>query len=135
MKVNANLADVSTKYVPIADGDYEMKVVEVSADDSGVITVKSVVDEPGEEYGKPVWDRINFVKNDGTPNKWAMTQTKKYFEAIAGEERANSDDLDWDEIKNGRFRGVVETDTYTPKSGKNAGKETQKSVLSDILPL
>lgn len=149
MKVQGSLADVSTKYIPIPDGDYEMIVKEITYSKDGsevkddpnfdLVTIKSVVDEVGHpEYGKPVYDRINFKKKDGGENRWAKTQCKKYFEAIQGEERANSDDIDYDELINGRFRGFIKIEEYDDKNkpdGKGGYLKGQSNRLVDILAL
>lgn len=139
MKVNANLADVSTTYEPIAAGDYEFKLAEITRDENGNWAFKSVVDEQGNaEFGKPVYDRFNFTKKDGGENKFALAQFKRYAIATLGEERANADDLDTDEMLNGRFRGSVDIEEYPSKKHTNADgspKIMKNNKFSAILPL
>ena len=141
MKVNASLADVKTTYEPIPAGtDAEFKLAEISRDEeTGAWNFKSVLDEPGHEhYGKPVYDYMGFTTREGKDNKFARAQFKRYFEAIVGEERANAEDLDTDEILNGRFRGVVDIEEYDSKKHKNPDgtpKKAQSNKFSAILPL
>ena len=136
-KVNASLADVSTEFVQIASGDYEMKVTEVDEskwETDKILMIKSVVDQPGnEEYGKPIFDRIHGKKKDGTENEMGYRTIKRYFIAICGEDRANADYLDFDELKNGRFRGIISQ--YTYKKNPTDVKEKVGTQLDDILAL
>lgn len=136
-KVNASLADVQTEFVAVAKGDYEMKVFEIDESgnqgDNPVVIIKSKVDEPSsDEFGKPVWDRIYLRTKKGEPNRYSLAQIKKYFQAICGDERANADDLEYEELLNGRFRGVIDNESY---EDKKTGQKKQSAKMADILEL
>ena len=136
MKVDANLADVSTQYQPIPDGDYEFELAEIKRDEKGTWNFKSVCKEPGEQFGKPVFDNFNYVKNDGGENKYAKAQMKRYFEAINPDE-ANDPNADTDSLLNGRFRGVIEIQEYDSKKEMVDGKpkKMKSNKFTNILPL
>jgi hypothetical protein len=141
-KIQGTLADVSTTYVMIEPDTYEMKVKEVDLQEkpptsdlvSGQLThiIKSVVDQPGHEHhNKPVTDYINWYKKDGTVNEYSQAQVKRYFEATLGEERANGEDLDTDELIGQRFMAEVYIDSYVRKDG--SGGETNR--LKNVVPI
>jgi hypothetical protein len=122
-KIKASLADVSTEFFPIDPGEYEMEVVKVeettSEDGRTVYAIVSKVSDPGDFHGRQVWDRIHIHKKDGELNPVGLAQLKRYFEAVVGEERANSDDVDTDELIGGTFQAEVTIESYKDKQGKD----------------
>ncbi len=135
MKVDANLADVSTQYEPIPAGDYPFELKEIKRDEKGTWTLKSVCQEAGEQFGKPVYDTFNYTKKDGGENRYAKSQMKRYFEAL-DPDNANNPDADTDSLLNGRFTGVVIVDEYTvTKEGPDKGKKRKTNKFDNILPL
>lgn len=138
-RVNASLKDVSTKFEVAPAGDYEFKVVEIQKPTDDDYIIISAIDEQGSpEYGKKVYDRFSFKKKDGGENRYGKAQLKRYFEAIVGEERANADDLDTDELLNGRFRGQISVEEWESKTKKDAQGNPAKgksNSFETILPL
>lgn len=141
-KIKGSLADVSTEYQLIEPDTYEMKVDKVEVEEtppsserpSGQLAyvVHSRVDDPGSESNnKPVRDYIFWYKKDGQENEYSKIQLKRYFEAVLGEEEANRDDLDTDELIGGRFQAEVYIDSYT----RSDGTEGQSNKLKNISPL
>lgn len=147
-KIKGSLADVSTDYQLIEPDTYEFKVDEIEVEETKpskdypegqlLYIVISKVDQPGEEaHGRKVYDRIYWYKKakDGEPggeNEYSKIQLKRYFEAILGEERANEDDLDTDELKGGRFMAEVTIESW---ENKNTGKSGQSNRLKNISPV
>lgn len=135
MKVEANLADVNTQYEPIPGGDYPFELKEIKRDEKGTWNFKSVCIQQGEQFGKPVYDNFNYVKNDGGENKYAKAQMKRYFEAL-DPDNANNPEADTDSLLNGQFTGVVEIQEYEiKKEGPNKGKKGKSNKFTNILPL
>ncbi len=141
-KIQGSLADVSTQYVMIDPDTYEMKVDKIDIDEkpkspempSGQYTyiITSRVDMPGtDHYNKPVREYISWFKKDGDVNEYSKVNLKRYFEAILGEEEANRDDLDTDELIGGRFLAEVRIDSYT----RQDGTEGQSNKIKNIVPL
>lgn len=140
-RIRGTLADVSTEYQLVDPDTYEMKVsaVEIEerpADGSNeheqlTYIITSRIDEPGEHYNKPVRDYLWWFKKDGDPNEYTMATMKRYFIAVAGEDRANEEDLDTDELIGGRFLAEVYIDTYTRKDGS----EGSSNKIKNIVPL
>lgn len=142
-KVKGSLADVSTEYQLIEPDTYELRVDKIEVEEekpsaekkSGQLTylIISKVDQPGHEHhNKPVRDYIFWYKKDGDENEYSKIQLKRYFEAILGEEEANRDDLDTDELLNGRFQAEVVIETYEDKKTK---EEKQSNKLKNISAL
>lgn len=140
-KVKGSLADVQTEYVLIEPEVYEMKVDKIEAEEGektpdypeGQFTyiVISRVDQPGDEHhNKPIRDYINWFKKGGDVNEYSKINLKRYFEAIVGEERANEEDLDTDELIGGRFQAEVYIDSYTRKDGSEGKSNKLRNITS-----
>ncbi len=141
-KIQGTLADVSTQYVLIDPDTYEMKVEKIDIDEkpasaempAGQYTyiITSRVDMPGtDHHNKPVREYISWFKKDGNVNEYSKVNLKRYFEAILGEDEANRDDLDTDELIGGRFLAEIRIETYT----RNDGVEGQSNKLKNIVAL
>ena len=142
-KIKGTLADVSTEYVMIEPAVYEMRIEKVEVEEQPASSsgkehdqlfyeIVSRVDEPGtDHYNKPVRDRIYWYKRDGTVNEYSKVALKRYFEAVLGEEEANRDDLDTDELINGRFLGQVTIRSYT----RNDGGEGKSNEIKNVSPI
>lgn len=140
-KVNANLAEISTSFEPVEPGVYEFLIKDIEIEELDaeggkkkgkrqVYIFKNKIDQPdSEENGREIWDRIHIHKKDGTINEFGLVQLKRYFEAVLGEGNADRDDLDTDEIKNGRFQAEVAIETYT-KNGEEIPTNRLKNIVS-----
>lgn len=140
-KIKGSLADVSTEYVLIEPNTYEMKIDKIETQEGDPTTdypdgqftyiVTSKVDEPGtDHHNKPVRDYINWYKKGGEVNEYSKVQLKRYFEAILGEEAANREDLDTDEIVGGRFMADVYIDKYTRKDNTEGQSNKLKNIVA-----
>lgn len=133
-KVQASLADVSTKFEPIEPGDYDFVIESVedkTQNGREAYQVVSTVDEPGtDEHGKKVFDFISLTKRDGTPNNAGMAQLKRYFEAVFGEDTVAdpSFDYDTDELVKQRFHAEVVIESWE-KDGKSGKSNRFKMVM------
>lgn len=116
-KVKASMADVSTEFTQVGPGVYIFEVQEVKEVEADKklgrlrYDVKSEVieveDGEPENLGRTFQDRIHFHKKDGEPNEFGIAQLKRYFEVTVGEERANADDADTDELIGHQFRAQI----------------------------
>lgn len=138
-KVRGTMADVSTTYEPIDPDTYEMKVAGVEEKqlskkpERWMYTVKSQVDMPGtDHHGKPVYTRITIHKKDGDVNEIALAELKRFFEVTVGEDRANADDADTDELLQQRFLGEVIIRHWEDEA---TGREGDSNEFKAIAPL
>jgi hypothetical protein len=132
-KVRANLADVSTEFVPALPGDYEFVIDEIEDKTQGereAYNIKSSIDMPGtEEHGKPVWEYISMTKKDGSPNGAGSAQLKRYFEACFGKDEVAdpSFEYDTDLLLKQRFGGSIVIEEYE-KDGKSGQSNKFKKI-------
>ena len=134
-KVNASLADIKTeRRKGLPEGEYEMQVIEIDESEkdaaSGLVIVKSKVVD-GASKDRQHWDYIYTKTKQGESNDLGWAQVKRYFEAIAPE-RANAADQDFDELKMGRFKGIIKEGTF---KDKKTGQERPSSNLDEILAI
>lgn len=98
-KVRASLADVSTEFKPAEPGTYTLKIEDVKDVSQGPNEAYNVIvsiQDPGDEYGKKIFDRCGFVTRDGSPNNAGLAQFKRYFEAVLGKEEVALPEFEYD---------------------------------------
>jgi hypothetical protein len=141
-KVKGSLADVSTVYELIEPEVYEFRVDKIETEERDptkeypegqfAYIITNRVDEPGSDHhNKPVKDYIYWFKKGGEVNEYSKINLKRYFEAVVGEERANEEDLDTDELVGGRFQAEVYIESFT----RSDGTDGKSNKLKNILPL
>lgn len=143
-RIAASLADVSTEFVPADPGVYVFlieDVVENEKDGKISYQIKNRIQEnvsgSDESLNKVVTDFVSIHKKDGSINQYGLITLKRYFEAVLGKENveARGDDLDTDELKNQRFKGQIEVDSYFPNGVEQTEDNRRyKNVFKAILP-
>lgn len=143
-KVRASLKDVSTQYQPIEPATYEVEVVEctetVKEDDRVYYTIKAEIKgvfEDGvstaSDYDKrKITDFIHIHTRDGEINEVGLIQLKRWAEATVGEDRANDDDFDTDEMIGQRCMADIIVTTIN--QGPRKGEPTNEIRLVHPLP-
>jgi hypothetical protein len=116
----ASLANISTDYTPCDPGVARFEITGVEAQETeGRVTyivsqkiVEYVEDGNPDHVGRSVTNRISAHKKDGTLNEIGLSQIKRYFEVTVGDDRANADDADTDELIGQQFIGQLEIRSY-----------------------
>ena len=129
-KVNANLADVSTKYELAPPDNYRLKIDEIKEKVEGGrqnFNLKLVINDSGDNQGKVVYHNIAMHTLKGESNEAGARDLKRFAEAILGidpeDDSYDWDSFDTDELIKGEFMGDVFIDSWT----KDAGTPLQKS--------
>ena len=136
-KLSADFSAISTARELLQDDVYVFVVREVKEDLTSTgkqrITIIAEVedpDHPNETSRKAkMFDGLVMTKNDGSLNEISLRQLKRYMEAILGEDAANTDELDTDDLVGGKFLGEVKLTSYE----KN-GEQIPKNEFRKILP-
>lgn len=129
-RIKASLADVSTEFTPVEPGAYEAEITDVAETTNEGRThydVTLTVKDPGDFFGRKIRDRIYIHKKDGDLNEYGLVQLKRYFEATVGEDRANADDADTDELLHQHAMIQVGIDGYEVEN-KLTGKTEKRQV-------
>lgn len=133
------MANVSTDFSPVPANVYELKidgVQEETEDGRTHYTVVLLVQDVGDLYGKKIKDRIYIHKKNGEINEYGLAQLKRYFEATVGEDRANADDADTDELLNNHIRAQVGIEDYEVDNALTGQKEKrQRNRIEAIAPM
>jgi hypothetical protein len=142
-KVNASLADVSTKYELAPPDTYRLKIDEIKDTVQGGrqnFNLKIVISE-GEQQGKVIYHNIAMHTKQGEPNEAGARDMKRFAEAILGidpdDDTYDWDSFDTDEILKGEFMGDVYIDNWTKDEGQPTEKKGQNNKLKSqtISPL
>jgi hypothetical protein len=145
-RVKASMAEVSTDFNPMRPGVYDFEITKVTEDTNKdtqrtKYTVENKVvglvsDGEQEAVGRNIRDAIHIHKRDGELNEIGLAQLKRYFEVTVGEERANAEDADTDELVHQRFRGQVVIESYTVEDALTGKKEERKkNTISRFAPI
>ena len=138
-RIQGSLAHVSTEFEVYEPDTYTMQIKKVEVktkdDENGgkdtrvqyIITLEFA---DGEYKGRKLMDFIEYHKKDGEINPIGQIQLKRYFEAVVGEERANEDDLDTDELLDGDVLVELKISSYTKD-----GKEKKNNKITSVSPL
>lgn len=134
-KVNASLADVSTKYELAPPDNYRLKLAEIKEKIEGGrqnFNLKIVINE-GEQEGKVVYHNIAMHQLDGEPNEAGARDLKRFAEAILHIEQDDPnfdwDAFDTDDLLKGEFTGDVYIDAWVKDQGKPTEKKGQNNKL------
>lgn len=133
-KVNASLADVSTKFELIPPDNYRLKIEEIKDKVEGGrqnFNIKLIVNDSGEQQGKPIYHNIAMHKKNGEPNNAGAADLKRIAEAVLGIDPDDTtydwDSFDTDELLKGEIRADVLIESWT----KDAGTPNEKSGQSN----
>jgi hypothetical protein len=144
-RVKASMADVSTDYNPCEPGVAVFQIEEVkenTGDDGRTmyeVRQKIINYQDGgkdEDVGRTVTSRVHIHKKDGTLNDIGLAQLKRYFEVTVGEDRANAEDADTDELLNQQFLGQLVIRSYKSKdalTGEEQDRQTNE--IQRLAPL
>jgi len=138
-KINASLADVSTKIELMEPDTYAFKIDEIQDKTTGrgsenereAYQIVLTNDMPGtDHYGKKVWDYISLTTKAGGANQAGMAQLKRYFEAIEDREIPKEEpyDFDTDNLKGQRVAADIIIDNWE-KDGKSGKSNKVKHIL------
>lgn len=146
-RINASMKDVSTDFNPIEPGIQRCEIVEVKEvtnDGPPLRTeyhvkckVLEIIENGKEEdVGRTFTDRIYIHKKDGELNELGIAQLKRYFEVTVGDERANAEDADTDELIGGQFRVQTKFESYEVKDNLTGQTEKRKkTAIGRLAPL
>jgi hypothetical protein len=99
-RVNALLADVSTKTDPIPPDAYRLKIAEIKEKTEGGrqnFNLKLIVNDGGEYQNRQIYHNIAMHQTNGEPNKIGAADIKRFFEAVLGIEQ-DDQSYDWDSV-------------------------------------
>jgi len=123
-RIVASMADVSTDYNPCEPGVARLQIDTVDAvtsDDGRThYVIKSKIMEyvdggKQEDVGRTITSRVHVHKKTGELNEIGLAQLKRFFEVTVGEDRANAEDADTDELINQQFLGQISIRSYSTK--------------------
>lgn len=122
----ADLSTVSTKYEPLPAGAYKTRLkAAYETDDDGVSRPRVVVRHKvlesfdGENVGREFTDFMYLNQNDGKPNEISLKQLKRYFEAVLGEEAANTTAPETELLDDQEVSVELSIESYPSKKEKN----------------
>jgi hypothetical protein len=134
-KVNANLADVSTKFELAPPDTYRLKVDAIKEKTEGGrqnFNFEISINE-GEFKGRKLFHNISMHQKDGEPNKAGMTDYKRFAEAILGIPQDDTsfdwDSLDSDDLIKGEFQADVVIENWVKDEGKPTEKKGQSNKI------
>lgn len=143
-RVNASLADVSTKFELIPPDNYRLKVEEIKEKTEGGrqnFNVKAVVNDGGEQQGKPVYHNISMHTKQGEPNKAGAADLKRLAEACLGiaqdDDSYDWDSFDTDDLLKKEFMADVQIESWVKDQGQPTEKKGQSNKIksTSISPL
>ena len=121
-RIKASLADVSTEFIPVEPGLYELEIDKIEEAEKNAelvgYRVISLVKSAGEMFGRKISDYISIVKKNGEVNEVGLSTLKRYFEVTHGKEVVaewSDDDYDTDVLKGKMFQAQVTIESYTPE--------------------
>jgi|SRR3982751_1482175 len=103
--LNAKLADISTKVEPVAVGAHRAQIKEVIQGKSKkssvpMVTITYKINDEDDPYNKrELSDYFTLETKEGEPNEAGLRGLKRVIVAALGEDRANAEDFDTDELK------------------------------------
>lgn len=133
-KLPGSLADVSTTFVPMPEGSYSALIESVDMGKSSkskvpMITVEYKVIDSEEFKNRKLFDYFTLETKAGEPNEAGLRSLKKLIIAACGEDRANADDFDTDELEGQQVMLVVKQESYDD-NGEEAVSNRVKKVLA-----
>lgn len=117
--LNAKLADISTKVEPVDDGAHRAQIKSVEQGKSKksqvpmVTIVYKINDENDPHNKRELSDYFTLQQKDGEPNEAGLRGLKRVIVAALGEERADAEDFDTDELIGADVEIVTKQESYT----------------------
>jgi uncharacterized protein DUF669 len=131
-KLPQSLADVSTKSVPMPEGVYQAVIDEVEVGESKsklpMVTITYRITE-GEFTKRTLNDYMVLETKKHEPNEPGLRSLKRAIVAALGEDRANADDFDTDELAGQAVTLVVKQDSYEDEMDEEQISNKVKKVL------
>lgn len=131
-KLPQSLADVSTVVVPLAEGVYAASIDEVEVGQSKsklpMVTVIYEISD-GEFKGRKLYDYMVLETKKHEPNEAGLRQLKRLIVAALGEERADAEDFDTDELVGASVTLVVKQESYEDEGGDDQISNRIKKVM------
>lgn len=135
-KLPASLAEVSTKSEPYPEGAYEAKITDVEVGKSksklDMVTVTFEVKHPETGKKREVKEYCVFETKEHGENEGGMRRFKRIVVAAVGENRANAEDFDTDEIEGEMVTVILKHEEY---EDKDSGDEEVTNRIKKVLPL
>lgn len=136
--LNAKLADISTKVDPIVPGAHRAQIVEVVQGKSKkskvpMVTVTyKITDENDPNNKRELNDYFTLEQINGEPNEAGLRGLKRVIVAALGEERANAEDFDTDELKGADVEIVTKQETY---KDEDTGEDDISSKVKKVIAI
>lgn len=131
-KLPQSLADVSTVVVPLTEGVYAASIDEVEVGQSKsklpMVTVIYEISD-GEFKGRKLYDYMVLETKKHEPNEAGLRQLKRLIVAALGEERADAEDFDTDELVGASVTLVVKQESYEDEGGDDQISNRIKKVM------
>lgn len=131
-KLPTSLADVSTKSVPLDEGTYMCEIDEVEVTESKsklpMVVVTYKITE-GDSAGRKVTDYMVLETKKHEPNEPGLRSLKRLIVAALGEDRANAEDFDTDELQGQAVTCVIKQESYE-EDGEDMISNKIKKVLA-----
>lgn len=132
-KLPQSLADVSTVVKPIDEGTYAAEISEVEVTESKsklpmVVVTYAILE--GDFKGRKLTDYMVLETKKHEPNEPGLRQLKRLIVAALGEDSANSDDFDTDELQGQQVTLVIKQESYEDEGGEEQVSNRVKKVLA-----
>ena len=133
-KIGATLADISTIIKPIDPGSYPAEITDVEHKESKtskvpMVSITYTLGGDSEFKGRKLTDYFTLQTTKGEPNEAGLRGLKRVIVAACGEDRANDEDFDTDELQGQVVEVVVKQETYEDESGDEQISSKVKKVL------
>lgn len=135
-KIGAGLADISTKIDPLPENTYRAEIADVTHGKSKkssvpMITVEYKLTKDNEEGGgRTLYDYFTLEQTNGDVNEAGLRSLKRLIIAACGEDRANAEDFDTDELKGQLVDLVVKQEGYEDEAGDEQVSNRVKKVVA-----
>lgn len=134
-KLPGSLADVSTTITPLPEGSYQLEIDEVEVGKSksqlDMITVTYKLLDNADFPNRTLRDYFVLETKKHEPNESGLRGFKRLVVASLGEERADSEDFDTDELKGAVITAIVKQEQYTDE---DTGEEMVSNRIKKIIP-
>lgn len=134
-KLPSSLSDVSTTIVPMEEGTYSATISEVEVGKSksklDMVTITYKIQDHDQYKGRELRDYFVLETKEHEPNESGLRNLKRLIVATLGEDRANDEDFDTDELQGQQVTLVVKQDSY---EDKDSGEEVVNNKVKKVLP-
>lgn len=133
-KLGASLADISMKVEPITPGAHRARIAEAkmgkSKNNVPMVTLTYELTE-GDFKGRKLSDYFTTQTKEGQVNEAGLRGLKRIIAATLGEDRAEADDFDTDELVGADVEVVVKQENYTdPDTDETSIQNKVKKVIA-----